>query len=61
MEYRIEITETLQRIIRIIAESEDEALMRVKQMYGNCDIILSDSDFIGVEIEIQEKESDAIL
>lgn len=54
--YKVEITETLQRTIRIKANSEDEAYHKVKQMHRDELIILNDDDFIEVEFEVLENE-----
>ena len=51
--YRVEVTETLSRIIETEAESEDAAVEKVRQMYRNCDIILDDSDYIETEISVK--------
>lgn len=54
MQYKIEITEYLQRIIIVDANDEYEALDMVNSSYDNCDIILDDSDFILKEINVVE-------
>jgi len=51
--FRVEITETLSRTIETEAESEDDAVEKVRQMYRNCDIILDDSDYIETEISVK--------
>jgi hypothetical protein len=51
--FRVEITETLSRTIETEAESEDDAVEKVRQMYRNCDIILDDSDYIETEIRVK--------
>ena len=50
--YRIEITETLQRIIRIEANSSEEALSIVNNQYKNEDIVLDENDFILKSIDL---------
>ena len=49
--FKTEITETLQRTIEVEAESEEDALQKVKEMYKNEEIVLDSSDFVGAEIE----------
>ena len=49
--FKTEITETLQRTIKVEAENEGDALQKVKEMYKNEEIVLDSSDFVGVEIE----------
>ncbi len=48
--YKIEITETLQRIIVIDALSEEDAIIKVKSEYSSERIILDSNDFVDVEI-----------
>ena len=51
-EYVVEITETLQRQIKVIANNEEEAIDKVEEMYRNEDIILDAEDLVGSEINI---------
>ena len=44
--FKIEITETLQRIIEVDAEDVDEALRITMHLYRNGEIVLGDQDFI---------------
>lgn len=53
--YKIEITETLQRVVEVEAESENEAMDLVKEQYRNCDIVLDSTDFIGNEFEFSKE------
>jgi predicted Ser/Thr protein kinase len=48
--YNIEVTETLSRVIEVEAESIDNALIKVNEMYKNEKIVLSSEDFVDVEI-----------
>ncbi|HPW40987.1 MAG TPA: DpnD/PcfM family protein [Bacillota bacterium] len=58
MKYRVEVTETLQRIIEIDAESNEEAESKARRQYRNEDIVLDSADFIDVEFEVlSEQES----
>ncbi len=50
--FQVEITEILQKIILIDAEDENEAYVKVSDMYENCDIILDADDFIQNEINL---------
>lgn len=54
MNYKIEIKETLSRIIDIEAENESEAMIKARTKYRNQDIILDDSDYIDTEINIYD-------
>jgi len=42
--YKIEITETLQKVIEVNAKNEEEAYEQVKKMYKNEEIVLDSSD-----------------
>ena len=48
--FEIEIKETLSRIVKVKAKTENEAFAIVKQMYNNEDVILDSDDFVDVEI-----------
>jgi hypothetical protein len=49
-EYEVEITETLQRIVRVEAHTLDEAVEQVRECYKREGIILDSDDFVGVQI-----------
>ncbi|MDD2577658.1 MAG: DpnD/PcfM family protein [Bacteroidales bacterium] len=50
--YKVEITETLQRVIEIEAESSDEAYKIAKDRYEDFDIVLDYDDFIDYKIKL---------
>ena len=50
--YKVEITEYLQRIIEVDAESEEDAIALVKEDYRKENIVLDDFDLTGLDIEI---------
>lgn len=50
--YKIEITETLQRIIEIDASCEKDAYDIINNQYKNEEIVLNSSDFIDKAINI---------
>lgn len=52
MKYKVEITETLQRILEVEAKEEAEAYQIVKDMYRNEEIVLSADDYIDTKIEV---------
>ena len=52
--YRVEITETLSRTIETNAESEDDAIEMVRQMYRNCKLVLDASDYVETEISVKK-------
>ena len=51
--YRIEIIETLSRIVETEADNEKVAVKIVRQKYRNCDIILDASDYVETEISVK--------
>lgn len=59
MEYDIEIREELSRIKRVNAETYDEAIARVKDMYYLGEIVLTADDFRQV-VFLQEGATDDI-
>ncbi len=52
MEYSIEISETLLRIVDVTADNEAEALAKAQEMYENEEIILDSEDFFEVEYKV---------
>ena len=50
--YEVRFTETLERIVIIEAESEEEAQDIADEMYDNEEIVLDSGDFQGREIEL---------
>lgn len=45
MKYKIEILETLRRVVEMDAKNEEEAMDKVGRMYYNSDIVLGADDF----------------
>jgi len=56
--YNIEIKEILGRVIRIEAESSEEAKKKVLDLYTNYDIVLGENDFYKFEINDIEDDID---
>jgi len=53
--FKIEVKETLSRIIEIEASSYDEAYLKVKEMYNSEEIVLDTEDYIDTEfLEFEE-------
>lgn len=52
MEYKVEIKETLSRIINVEAENESEAIIKIKERYRNENIILGNTDYVGTDFNI---------
>ncbi|MDY5983409.1 MAG: DpnD/PcfM family protein [Anaeroplasma sp.] len=53
--YNVQITEYLQRIVTVEAESEEDAIAIVESEYDLAHIVLDYSDFTGKDIEICDK------
>lgn len=55
--FEIEVQEILSRVIRIEAVSHDEAILKVKEMYSNQEIVLDAEDYKETDITIFIHES----
>jgi len=53
-EYKIEIKETLSRIVTILADSADDALIDIEEQYRKEGIVLDAADFQDVGFEVIE-------
>ena len=58
MKYKVDISETLKATIDIEADNENEAIGIAKQMYKNCDIVLSADNFEDVKFYVTEENDD---
>ena len=47
--FSVEITETLQKVITVEAENEQEALWKVEDMWKNGECILDSENFTGAD------------
>jgi hypothetical protein len=47
--FKIEVKETLSRIIEIEASSKDEALLKIEELYRKQEIVLDADDFVETE------------
>ena len=52
--YLIEVTETLQKTIEIIANSESEAIGLVKEKYYHEEIVLNETNYIETTFEVRK-------
>ena len=50
--FQIEIVETLNNIVEVNAENEQEALLKAQDMYRNEEVILYPDDFIDTKFNI---------
>ena len=49
--FKIEIIETLARVVEVEAETDEEAYNMVEKAYRNAEIVLTDDDYIGYDIQ----------
>ena len=54
MNYKVEIKETLSRIIDIEADNEEGAMREAKKQYMNEDVVLNAEDYIDTEFSIHK-------
>jgi hypothetical protein len=54
-EYKVEITETLQRVVTVMAPDADEAYHLVRHMYKTAEVVLDAEDFMDVDICVLEE------
>lgn len=57
--YKVEVIETLSRVIEVEipdngSDAECEAIAKVKQMYRNEEIVLTDNDYVCAEFKLVE-------
>lgn len=51
MIYKVEITETLQKVVEVEADTLNEAILKVCEGYNHEQHILDANDFVGVDIK----------
>ena len=51
--YYVSVTETLNKVVSVDAESKEEAVQKVQDAYDGCDIVLDNNDFCGKTVEIE--------
>lgn len=52
MIYKVEILETLSKVIEVDAESEDEAISKIRKDYKDEKVVLDAEDYLGTEFSI---------
>lgn len=52
MKYKVEITETLQKVVEVEAENKEEAIDKVTDMYNNEKVVLNWENCIDTDIDI---------
>ncbi len=56
--FEIQVTEKLERLVEVEAESFDEAVLIVEEKYRNEEIVLDSSDFQYVTFETKDTENE---
>lgn len=54
--YYVSVTETLNKVVSVDAESEKEAVQKVQDAYDNCNIVLDSNNFVEEEIELDSNQ-----
>lgn len=54
--YYVSVTETLNKVVSVDAESKKDAEEKVRYAYRDCDIVLDSDDFAGEIIEVEEDD-----
>lgn len=54
--YYVSVTETLNKVVSVDAESEKDALEQVQKAYGDSVIVLDSDNFAGEQIEIDDDQ-----
>ena len=50
--YYVSVTEHLNEVVSVDAESEEEAVKKTQKAYDNCNIVLDSNNFVNEEIEL---------
>lgn len=54
--YYVSVTETLNVVVSVDAESEKEAVQKVQDAYNNSEIVLDSDNFCGETVEIEDNQ-----
>lgn len=54
--YYVSVTETLNKVVSVDAESEKEAVQKVRDAYGGCGIVLDSENFSCERIELGDDQ-----
>lgn len=54
--YYVSVTETLNKVVSVDAESENEAVQKVQDAYNNSEITLDSDNFCGETIEAEDDQ-----
>ena len=53
--YLVRITETLIKDVEVEAESELDAVSKVQDLYDKAEVILDDTNYVGVDIDLEKE------
>lgn len=53
--FLVRITETLVKDIEVEAESELDAVSKVQDLYNKAEVVLDDTDYVGVDIDLEKE------
>lgn len=53
--YLVRITETLIKDVEVEAESELDAVSKVQNLYDKAEVVLDDTDYVGVDIDLEKE------
>ena len=54
--YYVSVTETLNKVVSVDAESEKDAVQKVQDAYNNSEIILDSDNFCGETVEAEDDQ-----
>ena len=54
--YYVSVTETLNKVVSVDAESEKEAVQKVQDAYNNSEIILDSDNYCGKTVEVEDDQ-----
>ena len=54
--YYVSVTEHLNKVVSVDAESEEEAVKKTQKAYDNCNIVLDSNNFVDEEIELDSNQ-----
>lgn len=55
MKYIVEVTEMLQRLVKVESSSPNDALNKVRELYRRSDIVLDASDHVETSFDVCEQ------
>lgn len=59
--YYVSVTETLNKVVSVDAESEADALKQVETAYNDSVIVLDSNNYCGKTVEVEDEQSDAFI